>query len=187
MLTESYVFLFGGLWNLGAGGPGAPGAPGWAYLKTRIVITCGEQAFPTSYFKKVHESCSLCLSPPQRPLCVVGRLVRKKKRVRGGRWEGEERREAFSLLPAGASAEEREPVRRRLGSWNESERNWKIEGGRGRGREETSLSSPTSFLFFALVPTFSTYYQWAASRRGGSIIKPCAKVSRQNEFRSDVT
>ena len=28
------------------------------------------------------------LSPPQRPLCVVGRLGRKKKRARGARWEG---------------------------------------------------------------------------------------------------
>ena len=28
------------------------------------------------------------LSPPQRPLCVVGRLKRKKKRARGARWEG---------------------------------------------------------------------------------------------------
>ena len=28
------------------------------------------------------------LSPPQRPLCVVGRLGRKKKRARGERWEG---------------------------------------------------------------------------------------------------
>ena len=28
------------------------------------------------------------LSPPQRLLCVVGRLGRKKKRARGARWEG---------------------------------------------------------------------------------------------------
>ena len=34
------------------------------------------------------------LSPPQRPLCVVGGLGRKKKRTRGARWEGKERREA---------------------------------------------------------------------------------------------
>ena len=32
---------------------------------------------------------SLCLSPPQRPLRVVGRLGRGKKRKRGRRWEGE--------------------------------------------------------------------------------------------------
>ena len=30
----------------------------------------------------------MLLSPPQRPLCVVGRLGRKKKRARGARWEG---------------------------------------------------------------------------------------------------
>ena len=67
-------------------------------------------------------------SPPQRPLCVVGRLGRKKKRARGGRWEeGREKRGRrfplpivsarflfFRLLifwwgyPAGASAEERD-------------------------------------------------------------------------------
>ena len=34
-------------------------------------------------------TCVNCLSPPQRPLCVVGRLWRKKKRARGARWEGE--------------------------------------------------------------------------------------------------
>ena len=28
------------------------------------------------------------LSPTQRPLCVVGRLGRKKKRAGGARWEG---------------------------------------------------------------------------------------------------
>ena len=28
------------------------------------------------------------LSPSQRPLCIVGRLGRKKKRARGARWEG---------------------------------------------------------------------------------------------------
>lgn len=63
--------------------------------------------------------------------------------------KGEERIEAFSLLPAGASEEEREPVRRRLGSWNESERNWKIEGGRGEGGRRKLLSLPqlhSSFL-----------------------------------------
>ena len=44
-----------------------------------------------------------CLSPPHRPLCVVGRLGRKKKRARGAWWkeEREEEREvpAFSLFP----------------------------------------------------------------------------------------
>ena len=29
------------------------------------------------------------LSPPKRPLCVAGRLGRKKKKARGARWEGE--------------------------------------------------------------------------------------------------
>ena len=37
------------------------------------------------------------LSPPQRPLCVVGWLGRKKKRVRGARWEGKERRDASAI------------------------------------------------------------------------------------------
>ena len=40
-------------------------------------------------------SCAIHLSPPQRPVCVVGRLGRKKKRARGARWEGEEKTEAF--------------------------------------------------------------------------------------------
>ena len=59
------------------------------------------------------------LSPPQRPLCVVGRLGRKKKRARGARWEVSLYRSSparflfFSIIlfwwgyPAGASAEER--------------------------------------------------------------------------------
>ena len=42
--------------------------------------------------KNVGSLCSdslfrfMSLSPPQRPLCVVGRLGRKKKRARGSRW-----------------------------------------------------------------------------------------------------
>ena len=155
---------------------------------TRIVIAYGEQAFPTSYFKKVHESYSLFLSPPQRPLFVVGRLVRKNKRVRGERWEGGRENRGLFPPPSGSlwggeracatQARKLERKRKKLEDWR---------GKRGGGKEETSLPSPTSFLFFALVPTFSTYYQRAASRRGGSIIKPCAKVSRKNESRSDVT
>ena len=59
------------------------------------------------------------LSPPQRLLCIVGRLGRKKKRERAENdGKGEERREAparflffrlllFSKYPAGASTEER--------------------------------------------------------------------------------
>ena len=41
------------------------------------------------------------LTPPQRPLCVVGRLGRKKKRARGARREGEreKRGSRFSPLP----------------------------------------------------------------------------------------
>ena len=38
-------------------------------------------------------------SPPQRPLSVVERLGRKKKRVRGARWEGERERMGSSLFP----------------------------------------------------------------------------------------
>ena len=40
-------------------------------------------------------SSAIHLSPPPRPVCVVGRLGRKKKRARGARWEGEEKTEAF--------------------------------------------------------------------------------------------
>ena len=43
------------------------------------------------------------LSPPQRPVCVVGKLGRKKKRERGARWEGEgekNERPLFSLFPS---------------------------------------------------------------------------------------
>ena len=40
----------------------------------------------------------LSLSPPQRPLCVVERLGRKKERTLRARWEGErEKRGLFSL------------------------------------------------------------------------------------------
>ena len=35
------------------------------------------------------------LSPPQRPLCVVGRLGRKKRERAGHDGKGEERREPF--------------------------------------------------------------------------------------------
>ena len=42
----------------------------------------------------------MVLSPPQRPLCVVGRLGRKEKRERGTRWEGErEKGGLFRLFP----------------------------------------------------------------------------------------
>ena len=44
------------------------------------------------------------LSPPQRPLCVVGRLGRREKKARGARWEGErERAPAFSLFPSSSA------------------------------------------------------------------------------------
>ena len=41
-------------------------------------------------------SCAIHLSPPQGPLCVMGRLGRKKKRARGSRWEGERENRGFS-------------------------------------------------------------------------------------------
>ena len=46
------------------------------------------------------------LTPPQRPLCVVGRLGTKKKRARGARREGEreKRGSRFSPLPIVARA-----------------------------------------------------------------------------------
>ena len=78
-----------------------------------------------------------CLSPPQRFLCVVGRLGRKKKRARGERLEG--RREKRGLFPPFPSSHcpprafyfldycyfyrdiQREPLRRReLGLWQSS-------------------------------------------------------------------
>ena len=37
------------------------------------------------------------LSPPQRPLCVVGGLGRKKYRARGARWEGEREKRSLSF------------------------------------------------------------------------------------------
>ena len=43
--------------------------------------------------------CERCLSPPQRPLCVVGRLGRKKKRAQGARWEGEREKRDLRLPP----------------------------------------------------------------------------------------
>ena len=46
---------------------------------------------------------SLSLSPPQRSLCVLGRLGREKKKVHKGRWQGERKKRglkdpAFSLF-----------------------------------------------------------------------------------------
>ena len=81
-----------------------------------------------------------CLSPPQRFLCVVGRLGRKKKRARGERLEG--RREKRGLFPPFPSSHrpsrgfyfldycyfyrdiQREPLRRReLRLWQSSHAN----------------------------------------------------------------
>ena len=39
------------------------------------------------------------LSPPQRLLCVVGRLGRKKKRARGARYEGKKEKRGSRLFP----------------------------------------------------------------------------------------
>ena len=39
------------------------------------------------------------LTPPQRPLCVVGRLGRKKKRARGAGWEGDREKRGSCLFP----------------------------------------------------------------------------------------
>ena len=63
------------------------------------------------------------LSPPQRCLCVVGTLGRKKKQARGARWEREEARDAFYFwiiassslgCPVGAFAEERDKKRKAI-------------------------------------------------------------------------
>ena len=37
------------------------------------------------------------LSPPQRPLCIAGRLGRKKKKVRGARWKGKREKKASAI------------------------------------------------------------------------------------------
>ena len=63
------------------------------------------RCMPRSFNLPPHIQLALVeLSPPQRPLCVVGRrlgrLGRNEKRARGARWEGGERREAFSLFPS---------------------------------------------------------------------------------------
>ena len=39
------------------------------------------------------------LSPPQRPLCIVGRLEKGKKKARGGQWEGKREETRFFPLP----------------------------------------------------------------------------------------
>ena len=70
--------------------------------------------------------CAIHLSPPQRPLCVVGRLGRKKKRARGARWEGGRENRGFSPFPIASRTlsiffdyyyfyrdTQREPLRRR--------------------------------------------------------------------------
>ena len=60
---------------------------------------CYHRNFWVFFLKGRRPYFLLELSPPQRPLCVVGRLGRKKKRVRGARWEGE-RAPAVSLFPS---------------------------------------------------------------------------------------
>ena len=37
------------------------------------------------------------LSPPQRPLCIAGRLGRKKKKARGARWKGKREKKASAI------------------------------------------------------------------------------------------
>ena len=44
------------------------------------------------------------LSPPQRPLCDVGRLGRKKKRGNGARWEGEREKRGLCHIMCGSLA-----------------------------------------------------------------------------------
>ena len=39
------------------------------------------------------------LSPPQRPLCIVGRLEKGEKKARGGQWKGEREEARFFPLP----------------------------------------------------------------------------------------
>ena len=39
------------------------------------------------------------LSPPQRPLCIVGRLEKGEKKARGGQWEGEREEARFFPPP----------------------------------------------------------------------------------------
>ena len=39
------------------------------------------------------------LSPPQRPLCIVGRLEKGKKKARGEQWKGEREEARFFSLP----------------------------------------------------------------------------------------
>ena len=40
------------------------------------------------------------LSPPQRPLCIVGRLEKRKTKARGEQWEGEKKKRGFPLFPS---------------------------------------------------------------------------------------
>ena len=89
-----------------------------------------QSSLPLNAFKRSNTLTSSktahSLSSPRRPLCIVGRLEKRKKKARGGQWEGE-REEArifplpivpralsiFRLLlfllgyPAGVSAEKR--------------------------------------------------------------------------------
>ena len=65
-------------------------------------------------------SCAIHLSPPQRPLCVVGRLGREIVRGTMGRGKREQRLFAFSLFPSPPARflfyyrdTQREPLRRR--------------------------------------------------------------------------
>ena len=57
---------------------------------------------PNLYISNEAQSFAMISSPPQRPLCVVGRLGREKERARWARWEGEREQKApaFSLFPS---------------------------------------------------------------------------------------
>jgi len=44
------------------------------------------------------------LSPPRRPLCVAGRLGRKKKKARGARWEGKREKRGLCHIMCGSLA-----------------------------------------------------------------------------------
>ena len=66
-----------------------------SFFSTQQPLSCF--AWTETWPRLKNLSLLLCLSPPQRPFCVVGRLGRKRKKAPETRWEGE-RAFYFSII-----------------------------------------------------------------------------------------
>ena len=64
-----------------------------------MLVRSGHTSHACKFSGYVEMKVSKALSLPERPLCVMGRLGRKKKRTRGERWEGGREKRVFRLFP----------------------------------------------------------------------------------------